>query len=245
VRPERPEPGGGRYRLCQNYAEHGVCNWAVPADGADALCRSCRLNQVIPNPSSDAARLAWPKLESAKRRVLYTLIELGLPVESTQTAGGGGLAFSFKEDQQGEKVFTGHNDGLITINVAEADDAYREKMRNELGEPYRTVLGHVRHEIGHYYWDRLARDSRWLSPFRERFGDERADYAAARDLHYENGPRHDWQSSFVSAYAAMHPWKTGPRASRTTCTWSTRSRPRAATASRSSRRPMAARSCRA
>ncbi len=201
-----PEAGRARYRLCQNYSEQGVCNWAVPVGDEDALCRSCRLNQVIPNLSSDSARLAWPKLESAKRRVLYTLIELGLPIESPHD-GGGGLAFSFKEDQAGEKVYTGHSDGLITINVAEADDAYREKMRNELGEPYRTVLGHVRHEIGHYYWDRLVRDSHWLSPFRAAFGDERADYAAARDWHYQNGPREGWQASFVSAYAAMHPWE--------------------------------------
>jgi hypothetical protein len=201
-----PEASGARYRLCANYAQHAVCNWAVPAESEGALCRACRLNHVIPNLSSDAAKLAWHKLESAKRRVLYTLIELRLPIESAEDSGGG-LGFSFKEDQQGEKVYTGHDDGLITINIAEADDAYREKMRNELGEPYRTVLGHVRHEIGHYYWDRLVRDSRWLLPFRALFGDERADYAAARTRHYELGPRRDWQSSCVSAYAAMHPWE--------------------------------------
>ena len=63
-----------------------------------------------------------------------------------------------------------------------------EKIRHDLHEPYRTLLGHFRHEVGHYYWDRLVRDSGWLQPFRELFGDERADYAAALKLNYENGP---------------------------------------------------------
>jgi hypothetical protein len=201
-----PEAEGGRLRLCANYREHAVCNWAIPADSGDALCRSCRLNHVIPNLSSPAARQAWHKLEVAKRRALYTLIELQLPIES---AGEGrpDLGFSFKEDQAGEKVYTGHSDGLITINIAEADDAYREKTRAELGEVYRTVLGHVRHEVGHYYWDVLVRDSRWLAQFRAVFGDERADYAGARARHYGGGADSNWQASFVSAYASMHPWE--------------------------------------
>jgi hypothetical protein len=117
-----------------------------------------------------------------------------------------GLAFSFKASTEAEPVFTGHNEGLITINVAEADDPFREKTRQQLGEPYRTLLGHFRHEIGHYYWDRLIR-GRCLEPFRAMFGDETADYAGARKRHYESGPPADWTQRFVSAYASMHPWE--------------------------------------
>lgn len=215
-----PEANGRRIRLCANYANEAVCNWAVsddrsidtsdgsdaatPIETAPALCASCRLNRVIPNLDSAGAKQAWFKLEAAKRRVLYTLQRVGLPLDAS-------LAFSFKEDQADEKVYTGHEDGLITINIAEADDAYREKMRVQLGEAYRTVLGHVRHEIGHYYWDRLiAPDPAATEAFRKLFGDEREDYAAARDRHYANGANGTlapWQLGFVSAYAAMHPWE--------------------------------------
>ena len=117
-----------------------------------------------------------------------------------------GLAFDFLKDAGEQKVWTGHSDGLITINIAEADDPFREKMRIQLGETYRTLLGHFRHEIGHYYWDRLIRDSRWLSRFRALFGDEQIDYEQAKQKHYGGGPG-DWQQRFVSQYASMHPWE--------------------------------------
>jgi hypothetical protein len=194
------------YRLCDNYVQHGVCNWAVPADTADRLCRSCALTTTIPDVSSPAAKAAWGRLEIAKRRLLYTLLALGLPVEPRDPAGNG-LAFVFAEDRDGEKVYTGHANGIITINVAEADDPTREAMRRDMGEAYRTLLGHCRHEIGHYYWDRLVRDGKWLDAFRERFGDERADYDQARERHYANGPPGDWVNAHVSAYASMHPWE--------------------------------------
>lgn len=195
-----------RYRLCRNYVQHAACNWAIPAEQEAELCPSCRLNQVIPNLGSPRATLAWQKLETAKRRVLYTLHELELPIEPKQD-GKHGLAFAFKEDQAGEKVFTGHSDGLITINIAEADDAFREKTRLEMGEAYRTVLGHVRHEIGHYYWDRLIDGTPALGRFRELFGDEQLDYGQARERHYRDGAPPDWHTRFVSAYASMHPWE--------------------------------------
>jgi hypothetical protein len=201
-----PVATGASYRLCANSTAYGVCNWAVPAAGPHPLCRSCRFNDVIPNLSRPGARDAWQRLEAAKRRLLYTLIGLGLPLESD---GGGGLAFSFKEDEDGgrTKVFTGHSHGLITINVAEADEPFREKMRQKLGEAHRTLLGHFRHEIGHYYWDRLIRDSSWLERFRAAFGDERADYGQALQRHYDGGAPADWQERFVSAYASTHPWE--------------------------------------
>ena len=97
--------------------------------------------------------------------------------------------------------------GLITINVEEADDAKREQIRHAMREPYRTLLGHFRHEVGHYYWDRLIWDSKWLEPFRQLFGDERASYAEALKRNYEQGPPADWALSYISSYATMHPWE--------------------------------------
>jgi hypothetical protein len=198
---------GPHYRACRNGRDHGVCNWAVLEADSDEYCRACRLNQVIPNLADPEAQQAWHRLEIAKRRLLYTLLELDLPVASKTEDPERGLAFAFlKEDATGQtRVFTGHSDGVVTINVAEADDPFREKMRVQMGEPYRTLLGHFRHESGHYYWDRLIGPEH--AEFRERFGDESADYAQARDRHYHQGAPPDWQARFVSAYASMHPWE--------------------------------------
>jgi hypothetical protein len=199
--------GGARYRPCGNQVDHGACNWAVPASDGDRFCRACRLNEVIPNLSDPVARRAWVKLEENKRRLFYTLFELRLPVES-RSERPNGLAFAFKQDVPGgEKVLSGHEVGLITINVAEADSPFREKARMELGESYRTLLGHFRHEIGHYYWDRLVAGSPQLEAFRAKFGDERASYEDAVTRHYRDGAPRDWQTRFVSSYASMHPWE--------------------------------------
>ena len=139
-----PGAKGQRYRLCGNQIDHAACNWAIPESDPDRFCRSCRLNEIIPNLSDPKAKDAWIKLEQRKRRMLYTLLELGLPVES-RTERPNGLAFVFKQDQPGdEKVMIGHDLGRITINIAEADSPFREKTRIGLGESYRTVLGHFR-----------------------------------------------------------------------------------------------------
>ena len=200
---------GMRYRLCKNGVEHLACNWLVPESDPEELCRACRLNTIIPNLEKPEALPAWQKLERAKRRLVYTLIELGLPIESRAERPENGLAFAFMADGDNgqEKVFTGHADGLITINIAEADDPFREKVRNDMGEAYRTLLGHFRHEVGHYYWDRLIKGTRWLPRFRALFGDEQLDYAQAVQRHYDQGAPPDWQQRFVSAYATMHPWE--------------------------------------
>ena len=198
---------GAVYRLCRNWTDHGVCNWAVPADDPHELCQACRLNLIIPRLSDPIARTAWARLEVAKRRLVYSLLRLGLNIEPKGEAKDGGLGFSFMEDRIGAQVRTGHDDGVITINIAEADDPFREKMRVQLGETYRTLLGHFRHEIGHYYWARLVRATHWLSRCRELFGDERTDYAEAVRRHYETGAPPDWQAHFVSAYASTHPWE--------------------------------------
>ncbi|MEY4547240.1 MAG: hypothetical protein RL685_3435 [Pseudomonadota bacterium] len=198
---------GARYRLCGNQVDHAACNWAVPEDAAERFCRACRLNDVIPNLADAVAKDAWIKLEQNKRRMMYTLLELQLPIESRADRPDG-LAFAMKQDLPGEeKVMIGHDVGLITINIAEADSPFREKTRLQLGEGYRTLLGHFRHEIGHYYWDRLVKDSAFLEPFRDLFGDERASYEEAVAAHYRDGAPKDWPMRFVSSYASMHPWE--------------------------------------
>jgi hypothetical protein len=202
--------GAPLYRLCRNCTEHGVCNWALPADEEAEYCRACRLNHVIPNLGSPGGKEAWRCLEIAKRRAIYTLYQLGLEIEPKGPLHPEGLMFDFLEDStsaDAPKVLTGHDNGLVTINVAEAQAPFREKMRQRMGEAYRTVLGHFRHEVGHYYWDRLIRNSSHLEAFRERFGDERADYDAAGKRHYASGPPADWPTRFVSAYSSMHPWE--------------------------------------
>jgi hypothetical protein len=201
----------GAYRLCANYSNQNVCNWAVPQSETEQLCRSCRLTRVIPN-LTQSNRARWYRLESAKRRLVYSLLSLRLPLESKDSATSVGVSFSFLEDSKqpngdGQRVLTGHDNGLITINIDEADDIKRERQRLQQNEPYRTVLGHFRHEIGHYYWDRLIAGTPAIDAFRARFGDERADYNAALSRHYAEGPPANWESEYVSAYATTHPWE--------------------------------------
>jgi hypothetical protein len=195
------------YRSCGNAA-YDVCNWLIPADAPDSYCAACRHNQMIPDLSFTENLTRWRALERAKHRLFYTLLQLRLPVE-TQADSPAGLAFQFLANvtPSGASVMTGHADGVITINLAEADDAERERRRHEMGEPYRTLLGHFRHEIGHYYWDRLIADTPHLDEFRRIFGDERRDYGAALDEYYARGAPADWSERFISAYASSHPWE--------------------------------------
>jgi hypothetical protein len=200
-----------RYRFCAN-ATHESCNWMVPAESPDTLCRACRHNRTIPDLSDPAHLARWRKLELAKHVLFYSLLRLRLPLEDRWDRPESGLTFDFLADQVGHagmvtKVMTGHDRGVITINIAEADDAERERIRGAMGEPYRTLLGHVRHEIGHYYWSRLVDEAGGHDGFRAVFGDERQDYGAALQAHYANGAPAGWQENFVSAYAASHPWE--------------------------------------
>jgi hypothetical protein len=201
---------GKNYRQCVNYSKENVCNWAMPADSPNALCESCRLTDVIPDLQVPGNREKWQRLEVAKRRLIYSLQWLKLAPFGEKFEPGTDLRFEFLADgpgPNGTKALTGHNRGRITINLAEADDAERERRRLAMHEPYRTVLGHFRHEIGHYYWDHLIDGQRRIDAFRGLFGDERQDYAAALKLHYEKGPPPDWQVCCVSSYAATHPWE--------------------------------------
>lgn len=197
------------YRLCRHYAETGVCNWAVANSDPHDLCLSCRLTRVIPDISQPEQRTKWHKLELAKRRLVYTLAGLGLPVIPKADDPAQGLAFDFLAEMptSADPVLTGHADGVITVNIAEADEAERERRRTTLHEPYRTLLGHLRHESGHYYWDRLIGQSERLALFREFFGDERQDYAESLRRHYERTPSTTWSQTFVSHYAGAHPWE--------------------------------------
>jgi hypothetical protein len=206
---EIPPGDSPPYRLCANYDLVSVCNWVVAVDDPNEFCPSCRLNRVIPDLSSERNRVGWFRLEVAKRRMLYTLMGLDLAIEP-KNGNNLGLAFEFLEDStdgDAKRVLTGHDNGLITINIAEADDVHRERQRSLQREPYRTLLGHFRHEIGHYFWDRLIAYGPLLDDFRALFGDERADYQQALDRHYGEGPPARWEDSFISAYSTMHPWE--------------------------------------
>lgn len=200
--------GGGVWRPCQNYRDENVCNWMVPADDPQDLCECCRLSEVIPSIDEPEKRGAWARMEAAKRRLVHSLDVLGLAHPGLLENPEHGLRFRFLASLPGEPpVLTGHDEGCITINIAEADDAEREARRVAMGEPYRSLLGHFRHEIGHYYWDALVAGGGWLPGFRQLFGDETADYADALEQHYANGAPTDWARHYISAYASSHPWE--------------------------------------
>jgi hypothetical protein len=201
---------GRKFRPCKNSVDHEICNWTVPAEDPEEYCLSCRLTRTIPDLSQPGNLLALQKMETAKRRLVYTLLSLKLPVANKAVDAASGLVYDFKVDLSasgGEQVLTGHDDGVITMNLAEADDVERERRRLALNEPYRTLLGHLRHEVGHYYWDVLVDGSEHLEGYRELFGDERENYQEALEHHYKGGAPADWPDRFVSAYATMHPWE--------------------------------------
>jgi hypothetical protein len=202
-----PNQGLRHYRQCKNARDHDACNWLVPAESTQQFCKSCQLTEMAPDLSDPGNRIAWAGIEAAKRRLLYTLYALKLPLSSRQEWPEEGVAFHFLRGTEAEPVMTGHEDGIITLNIAEADSAFRENMREKMGEAYRTVLGHLRHEIGHYYWDRLIRKSAALQGFRALFGDDTIDYEQAVQRHYEQGAPANWSDSYISAYASMHPWE--------------------------------------
>ncbi len=204
--PDRP------YRFCANSV-FGACNWLVEAEtpGA-AYCAACRHNRTIPDLSAPDRLKRWGKIQVAQHRLFDTLLALRLPL-ATRECDPKGLAFDILHDPlehapQGPGVITGHVDGLITLNLVEADDAARERRRHDFAEPYRTLLGHFRHEVGHYFWDRLVRDGSKFDAFRATFGDERRSYEQALAQHYAEGQMSgSWRQQHVSAYAAVHPWE--------------------------------------
>lgn len=217
---------GSRYRLCDNGTQWDVCNWLRPAEvcpaegrpaegrppeGAHPLCFACQFNRVIPNLSLPGNIQRWWILEQGKKRLFYTLLSLGLPLVNGWRDPRDGLLLDFIEDGRSHEEFaetfasTGFLGGVITINTLEADEVARVVAREQMNEHYRTVLGHLRHESGHYYWSRLWRDGDLRAGFAELFGDETMDYAGALDRHYREGPSPEWRNYYISAYASAHP----------------------------------------
>jgi hypothetical protein len=201
--PKRPQ-----LRYCANVVPD-ACNWLMPANQPEEFCLACRHNRTIPDISDPVNLERWRKMEFAKHRLFYTLIALRLPLKNLQEDPEHGLAFDFLAEapEQKTRILTGHDAGLITINLNEADDALREKLRTAMHEPYRTLLGHFRHEVGHHFWDILVRDAGRIEECRAVFGDESQDYAEALKRHYAEGAPPDWQNNFISAYATAHPWE--------------------------------------
>lgn len=198
-----------RYRYCTNHF-YGVCNWIIPSGNDSPYCEACQLNHIIPDLSLPEFRQRWNKIEAAKHRLIYSILRLKLPIINKNQDAQKGLSFDFIADEkQGERrrILTGHSDGLITLNIEEADDVDREQARKAMDEVYRTLLGHFRHEIGHYYWDRLIDNTTYLNKFRQLFGDERKDYVKSLQEHYEKGPAANWRNDYISAYASTHPWE--------------------------------------
>ena len=197
---------------CGNWSDHGVCNWLRPRDNSNHLCAGCQFNRTIPDLSLPNNLQYWNALEQGKKRLLFALMTLGLPLQNGWCEPNGGLLFDFLDDERskpehygGNFVTSGFGSGVITLNVLEADDVARATMQNEMLEPYRTLLGHFRHESGHYYWSLISEDAEISQAFAEIFGDLSQDYAGTLERYYENGPPGDWQDGYISAYATAHP----------------------------------------
>jgi hypothetical protein len=198
-------------RFCANAALD-ICNWMVDADDVHELCIACRHNRLVPNVDTPDGVNRWRRIDQAQRHLFYSLLRLRLPHPDRKQDPVGGLVFDFLEDKVDsmgmvEPAMTGHEEGLIAIRAAEADDVTREMARMSMHEPYRTLLGHFRHETGHFVWNKLVRNRDDFDGFRAIFGDEREDYDTALQRHYESGPRQNWQTCFISAYASSHPWE--------------------------------------
>ena len=200
---------GYLYQYCANYQEN-TCNWLVAEANTSPFCRACELNRTIPNLGNPEYVARWKKLEIAKHRLVYSLLRMRLPLTGKSVDEQHGLAFDFvadHSDDHAKRILTGYDKGIITINIAEADDIERELARRSLQEVYRTLLGHFRHEIGHYYWERLIAGTERVAGFRELFGDEQRDYEEALKTHYQTGPPPNWSEQYISSYASAHPWE--------------------------------------
>lgn len=194
------------YKYCKNKA-HGVCNWLIEKDDAHEYCQACQLNRTIPNLSDKENFEKWQNLEVAKHRLIYQLQKIGLSLPS-KNSHEEGLCFDFVDRQNNAHLMTGHADGVITILLREADPVIREQMRKQLLEPYRTLIGHLRHEVGHYFWDRLVlTNQNALAEFRAIFGNEEQNYAEALQNYYKGNAPSNWQEAFISKYATSHPWE--------------------------------------
>ena len=194
---------GEQWHVCRNLSLSG-CTWLTQVEGGQ--CFACSMTRTRPNDEDARGIANFPAAERAKRHVIFELDTLGFPVVSKHMDPDNGLAFDLLSSVE-ENVVIGHANGLITIDLAESEAAHREKVRENLGEPYRTMLGHFRHEVGHYYEWQLVRGDARLDECRALFGDESKDYQAEIDRHYKEGPPAGWESSYISSYATMHPFE--------------------------------------
>jgi len=184
----------------------------VPADSHQSYCQACRYNGLVPDATTEIGLKRWRAIAEAQRNLFYSFLRWDLPRPDRNEDPESGLIFDLKDDEilpdgTCKPVLIGHDEGRIVIRTAEADDATREQMREQLNEPYRTLLGHFRHETGHFIWNKMVRDVGKIDSFREVFGDERQDYAEALETHYKNGPPQGWPNSYISEYATSHPWE--------------------------------------
>jgi hypothetical protein len=195
----------GVLRPCANLTL-ARCNWLAPEGAEGGLCDACLLTLTRPSDDDKAGLASFARAEEAKRRLLFQIDDLRLPLVTRREDPEHGLGFELLSSKN-EQVVTGHADGLITIDLAEGEDGHREALRVRLAEPYRTMLGHFRHETGHWYWEVLVGNTAALQPFRDLFGSEEADYAEALEKHYGSDPEPGWQQKYVSVYASAHPWE--------------------------------------
>lgn len=204
--PSDPAPD---FKPCYNYSAYQVCNWMIPVHDPEIYCPSCRLTAKIPDLSIVENQLYWGALEQAKRRFLYLTQQMHIfPRPKVNDQDRYGLQFNFLIPLEHEPVMTGHANGVITLNASEANVVHRETTRINMGENYRTLLGHFRHESGHYYFDLLTyHHPEWLAQFRQLFGDEQQDYGQALQRYYEQGAPVDWRAAYISPYASAHPWE--------------------------------------
>jgi len=204
------------YRKCKNYVDHTGCNWMIADGDPQHFCPSCRLSEIIPDLNKAENIVRWNRIERAKRRLIYTLFWLELPIKDKTVDPQNGLAFHLMEDQihysefaaflpEHSRITTGHVGGVITLNIEEADPVVREEIRKQMQERYRTLLGHLRHESGHYYWSKVVNSAELVNEFKSLFGDHQADYSNALQRYYDNGPDSNWQTNYISAYACAHP----------------------------------------
>jgi hypothetical protein len=194
---------GDVWRRCANI-KRAQCNWLVDSSDGATLCLSCSLTRTRPADTDIEAIAEFASAETAKRRVVLELDELHLPIIGRDENPEGGLAFDLLSSAN-RNVITGHANGLITLDLAESDDVHREQLRVSMDEPYRTLVGHFRHEIGHFYQMVLIGDGEHRARFEELFGNPDDDYKAALDRHYSEGAPEGWKKNYVSSYATMHP----------------------------------------
>ena len=194
------------YKYCKNK-EYEVCNWLLEKADNHDFCPACQLNRTIPDLSDKENFPKWKNLEVAKHRLIYQLQKIGLDLPS-KMVDPEGLCFDFISKKNDASIMTGHANGVITILLREADSVLREQIRTQLQEPYRTLIGHLRHEVGHYFWDRLVFNKKdVLKEFRDIFGNEEVGYADALQAYYKQGAPANWRESHISKYATSHPWE--------------------------------------